>query len=244
MSFWLGLESLTQPMAIAIISQKFMIIRCADDKEENSMRYLRQIVLLLIVPFMAFPAPASAWNVHGHMLSGAIAFQVLEQQNPDTINKVKAILQNHPFHSIDEWQPQLAELPASEQDLMLFMLAARWPDDIRQNPQFHKSTFHFINLPFKPAGQPASVQIKEPGPVNILTALAENESVVKNENDGERKAIALAGSFTLLATYTSRFIPRSCSRLITRRETVEVTRYAYEKKKRTIRSTFTNSGTL
>jgi hypothetical protein len=28
--------------------------------------------------------------------------------------------------------------------------------------------------------------------VNILTALAENESVVKNENDVERKAIALA----------------------------------------------------
>jgi hypothetical protein len=52
-------------------------------KEESSMRYLRQIVLLLIVHFMALPTPASAWNKEGHMLSGAIAFKVLEQENPD-----------------------------------------------------------------------------------------------------------------------------------------------------------------
>src|SRR5262249_17791168 len=41
-------------------------------------------------------------------------------------------------------------------------------------------------------GQPASVQARDPEPVNILTALAENESVVKNEDHGERKAIAVA----------------------------------------------------
>jgi hypothetical protein len=48
------------------------------------------------------------------------------------------------------------------------------------------------SLPFKPKGQPAEVQIRQPEPVNILTAMAENESVVKSENDAERKAIALA----------------------------------------------------
>jgi hypothetical protein len=36
------------------------------------------------------------------------------------------------------------------------------------------------------------VQIREPEPLNILTAMAENESVVKQESDGERKAIVLA----------------------------------------------------
>jgi hypothetical protein len=34
--------------------------------------------------------------------------------------------------------------------------------------------------------------------VNIVTALAENESVVRNENDPERKAIALAWLFHLV----------------------------------------------
>jgi S1/P1 Nuclease len=42
------------------------------------------------------------------------------------------------------------------------------------------------------------VQIREPEPVNILTAMAENESVVKKESDGERKAIALAWLFHLV----------------------------------------------
>src|SRR5437016_9452155 len=46
--------------------------------------------------------------------------------------------------------------------------------------------------PRPPDGQPADVQISEPEPVNILTAMGENERVLKNEHDPERKAIALA----------------------------------------------------
>jgi S1/P1 nuclease len=42
------------------------------------------------------------------------------------------------------------------------------------------------------------VKIREPEPVNILTALAENEGVVKKSSDGERKAIALAWLFHLV----------------------------------------------
>src|SRR6476620_9228994 len=56
----------------------------------------------------------------------------------------------------------------------------------------------YINCPFKPDGQPANVQIGEPEPRNILTAMAENESVVKKETDPERKAIALASLFHLV----------------------------------------------
>ena len=55
------------------------------------------------------------------------------------------------------------------------------------------STYHS-----NPRDQPPSVQTKEPEPVNILTAMAENESVVKNENDGERSAVALAWLFHLV----------------------------------------------
>jgi hypothetical protein len=55
-----------------------------------------------------------------------------------------------------------------------------------------------LNWPFEPEGQPASVQIREPEPVNILTAFAENEGAMKNENDGARKAIALAWLFHLV----------------------------------------------
>jgi S1/P1 Nuclease len=59
--------------------------------------------------------------------------------------------------------------------------------------------WHYINWPFKPEGQPESVQVRPPEPVNILTALAENVSVVKNgKGDPERTAIALAWLFHLV----------------------------------------------
>ena len=47
-------------------------------------------------------------------------------------------------------------------------------------------------------GNRTALQINKAEPVNILTALAENESVVKNGNDPERKAIALAWLFHLV----------------------------------------------
>jgi S1/P1 Nuclease len=77
--------------------------------------------------------------------------------------------------------------------------AARWADDIRSNDkQQHRALWHYINWPFKPEGQPASVQIREAEPVNILTALVENQKIVRNDTDPERRAIALAWLFHLV----------------------------------------------
>jgi hypothetical protein len=68
--------------------------------------------------------------------------------------------------------------------------AARWADDIRSNDkQQHRALWHYINWPFKPDGQPPSVQTREPEQVNILTAMAENQRIVANESNAERKAI-------------------------------------------------------
>jgi hypothetical protein len=79
------------------------------------------------------------------------------------------------------------------------MQAVRWPDDVRlRDKQYHQARWHYINWPFKPDGQPASVQTRDPEPVNILSAMAENEAVVKNGNGGnERRAIVLAWLFHL-----------------------------------------------
>jgi len=121
------------------------------------------------------------------MLSAAIAYQVLRQENPPTIEKVKAVLEKHPWYA-NQWTARLQNVPVADDGLVLFMQAARWPDDVRfRDKQHHRGPWHYINWPFKPEGQPAGVQIREPEPVNILTALAENESVVKNQIDGERK---------------------------------------------------------
>jgi len=72
-------------------------------------------------------------------------------------------------------------------------------DDIRSNDkQQHRALWHYINWPFKPDKQPASVQTREPEPVNILTAMVENQRIVATENNPERKAIALVWLFHLV----------------------------------------------
>src|SRR5215831_6551848 len=50
----------------------------------------------------------------------------------------------------------------------------------------NRPPWDYVNLLFKPESQPSDVQIRQPEPVNILTAIAENENVVKNKNDAER----------------------------------------------------------
>jgi S1/P1 Nuclease len=108
------------------------------------------------------------------------------------------VLEKHPWYA-NQWQARLQDVPAADYGLVLFMQAARWADDIRiRDRQHHRGPWHYINWPFKPEGQPASVQTREPEPVNILTAMAENQNVVKKESDAERKAIALAWLFHLV----------------------------------------------
>jgi len=43
------------------------------------------------------------------MLSGAIAYQVLRQENPVTIDKVKVVLEKHPWYA-NRWQARLQDV--------------------------------------------------------------------------------------------------------------------------------------
>jgi S1/P1 Nuclease len=133
------------------------------------------------------------------MLSAAIAYQVLPKESPQTIAKVTAALEKHSWYA-NQWQARLQDVPVSDHGLVLFMHVARWADDIRSNgKRHHRALWHYINWPFKPEGQPASVQAREPEPVNILTAMAENEGVVRNSSsDAEERAVALAWLFHLV----------------------------------------------
>jgi hypothetical protein len=103
------------------------------------------------------------------MLSATIAYEILQQESPPTVGKVKAVLAQHPWQ-FSRWQNSLAPFAGAGRDMMLFMLASRWADDIRANDKaHHRGPWHYVNLPFKPSGQPAHVQVKPPGIPNILT---------------------------------------------------------------------------
>jgi S1/P1 Nuclease len=120
------------------------------------------IASFILLTLAVLPLPASAWNIPGHMLSAAIAYQVLSQENPRTIEKVKAVLEKHPWYA-NQWQARFEDVSVAERNLVMFMQAARWADDIRMRdkPQ-NKPSWHYINIPFKPDGQPASVKSENP----------------------------------------------------------------------------------
>ena len=89
------------------------------------------------------------------MLSGAIAYQILQRESPSTIPAVRSVLEKNPWYE-SRWKAQLQKLPEAERDEMLFMLAARWADDVRtQDPAQSRLPWHYVDFPFKPEGEPA-----------------------------------------------------------------------------------------
>jgi hypothetical protein len=152
------------------------------------------ILLVLVAVSSTF-----AWSKAGHMVSGAIAFADLKQTSPETLARVIALLKSHP-HYTTKWVPRLTQLnlSAEEQDLYLFMLAARWPDDIRGDATFHHGAWHYINLPYKPEGQPASVQPVDPPSENILAAYQTNLDILQSTAEAATKAVAVCWIFYLI----------------------------------------------
>src|SRR5919106_6573676 len=92
---------------------------------------------------------ARAWNIPGHMIIGAMAHRIL-QANRETAASAEAILQKHPWYA-ERWRPDLEALPESQRGEMLFMIAARWADEIRTKDKAQdRGPWHYINWPFKP----------------------------------------------------------------------------------------------
>ncbi len=157
------------------------------------------ISLLFIVVFGLFTAfPVFAWNKAGHMVTGSIAYAVLKEKHPKTLAKVVELLKKHPQYD-SLWKESLEIIKPEDRDEVLFMLAARWADDIRPLPQYHHDKWHYVNVPFIPPGQPDSFKAPEPAKESILTAFAENLAVVKNPKAQDfEKAVALCWLFHLV----------------------------------------------
>ncbi len=151
---------------------------------------LAAIVLLATVPGLA-------WNRAVHMATGSIAYDRLRSIAPASVAHATAILKVHPqYESV--WKPQLAGMNVQDQDRYLFMLAARWPDDIRGNKEFDHPAWHYIDFPYKPPGQPGSVAAPQPPAENLMTAFQRNTAVLRGNAPDIEKAIALCWIFHLL----------------------------------------------
>jgi S1/P1 Nuclease len=141
--------------------------------------------------------PGLAWTRAGHMVMGAIAFDDLQRSAPPAVARVVAILREHPQYE-SRWKPQLLGMSEEDQARFLFMLAARWPDDIRGDNAFDHPLWHYINYPYRPPGQPASLPGPDPAAEDIITAFQRNVTVVKSAAADPEKAVAWCWIFHLI----------------------------------------------
>jgi hypothetical protein len=96
--------------------------------------------------------------------------------------------------------------------------------------------------PFKPEEQPVEVQIREPEPVNILTAWLGMRWLLTTRTIRSEGRLPSRGSSILWATYTSPYTRRSYS-LLTIRTVIEAAmKSVYEWLKRGNRWTYTDFG--
>jgi S1/P1 nuclease len=154
--------------------------------------------LLIIAGTISLAAgPSLAWNRAGHMVTGAIAFDQLLKTSPATITRVVAILRQHPQYE-SRWKPQLTGMSEQDQERLLFMLAARWPDDIRGDKAFDHPVWHYIDYPYKPKGQPDSVLAPAPGSENLVEAFKQNVAIIQGAASDDQKAVALCWIFHLM----------------------------------------------
>jgi hypothetical protein len=75
---------------------------------------------------LLFTHIAFGWNGKGHEVVAFIAYQHLD---PATRAKVDGLLKDNPCYN--EWTTAVSALPAEQQPVGIFMLAATWPDMIK-----------------------------------------------------------------------------------------------------------------
>lgn len=84
---------------------------------EKGADYMRLVAFLVLLTLIVLPLPGWAWNIPGHMLSAAIAYQVLRQENLQSIEKAKSVLEKHPWY-VNQWQARLQDVPVADYDQM------------------------------------------------------------------------------------------------------------------------------
>jgi len=177
------------------------------------IRSFQSRLLVVLAPLLVLALNtkiASAWGPQGHMMVAAVAWQDLEQENPQIAKKAREILESLPNRNDKSIETGIStSLPADRRDLFIFMKAATWPDIVRShsNPQSkqHRPNWHFINLPFDQDGEhgpvpPLAVDLQNPdalandskSKLNIVQALKLNEAILADKNaPADRRAIAL-----------------------------------------------------
>jgi hypothetical protein len=171
-------------------------------------RSLRLAAAALLV--VALNAPAYGWNNVGHMAVAYVAYQKL---SPQARRRADALVRLNP--KFGSWQSQIpGRTSAADRRMMLFMIAATWPDQIKGDSRYradgpnggnlppddgtadrnigyrdralHKY-WHFIDRPFSPDRTP----LRDPPAPNAKTQIAAFRQVLASDSPDSLKSYDL-----------------------------------------------------
>lgn len=168
--------------------------------------------LLVVTLVVTLGAPAYGWNNRGHM---AVAFIAYQRLTPQKRSRADALVRLNP--NFNAWQSLIPQTtPAAARRRMLFMIAATWPDQIKDNDGVHHDDgpdggnrppddgtadrnvgytdtarhkyWHFIDRPFTQDGTP----LEQPPAPNAETQIAAFRAVLNSNRPDALKSYDLA----------------------------------------------------
>ena len=100
------------------------------EQQTSLMTMLRTCLCTFL--FALLTAPALAWGPIGHM---AVAYGAYQSLTPATKARVRDLLKLNPDYP--EWNKQVpASTSAADHDMIIFMIAATWADDIKGDSKY------------------------------------------------------------------------------------------------------------
>ncbi len=160
-------------------------------------RFAALLLVVCLVLISAVFMPTFGWNRATHMVTGAIAYREMMSTSPQTVARAVDLLRQHPYYK-QQWAGKITDPTLSEDDRnqYLFMMAARWPDDVRGSAYDHPS-WHYINYIFAPEQGIARTDTVLATGETILQAFAHNRQILRSNAPDSAKAIALCWIFHL-----------------------------------------------
>jgi hypothetical protein len=96
------------------------------------MSKLRQLLIVTLC-LVLFSSTSQAWFSFGHMAVAYVAYQKLTAAKKA---RVAVLLKKNPYYAT-KWKKLIpAGTPADQQNLMIFMIAATWPDEIKSDKAY------------------------------------------------------------------------------------------------------------
>jgi hypothetical protein len=174
------------------------------------MKRLSRLTASALLLILALSVSSFGWSDTGHMAAAFVAYQKL---NPQVRARVDALVRLNP--KFNQWNAMIPSgTPAAKRRMMLFMIAATWPDQIKRDSTYHADGpqngdrpptdgtadnnigysdkalhkyWHFIDRPFSPDGTP----LEDPPVPNAETQIAAFRAVLASNSPDPLKSYDL-----------------------------------------------------